>query len=310
MASIAILLVAVVFAPVPGHSVWLSRVHDFAHGPIFGCVAVLTLVGLRRWPPFARWSWLRQYAIALGVASALGLLTEAAQIPAGRDASWLDLRHDVLGAVAVLALFALVDPVLRSRRSWTARGALLAIGVALLGFLAAPTLRAAVEYRDRRMSFPVIADFSSSVDLYFIWRIASIVEAAPTPEAVRRYPGEAGARVRFLPQRYAGVQFHEPFPDWRGFNTLAIDVANPTDRALPLVVRVHDAQHNDEYRDRYNRKFRLEPHKREILRVPLADVEGAPHGRRMDMAHIAGVVVFRVGETAADEMYLAKVWLE
>ena len=224
MASIAILLVAVVFAPVPGHSVWLSRVHDFAHGPIFGCVAVLALVGLRRWPPFARWSWLRQYAIALGVASALGLLTEVAQIPAGRDASWLDLRHDVLGAVAVLALFALVDPVLRSRRSWTARGALLAIGVALLGFLAAPTLRAAVEYRDRRMSFPVIADFSSSVDLYFIWRIdIDRGLRRRLPEAVRRYPGEAGARVRFLPQRYPGVNFHEPFPDWRGFKTLAID---------------------------------------------------------------------------------------
>ena len=47
-ASIGILLVAVVFAPVPGHKVWISRLHDFAHGPIFGCVAVLLLIALRR----------------------------------------------------------------------------------------------------------------------------------------------------------------------------------------------------------------------------------------------------------------------
>jgi hypothetical protein len=49
-ALISILLASVVFAPVPDDTVGLSRLHDFAHGPIFGCVAVLLLLVLRRTP--------------------------------------------------------------------------------------------------------------------------------------------------------------------------------------------------------------------------------------------------------------------
>ena len=52
---------------------------------------------------------LRQYAIAFIVAVASGIATELAQIADGRDASWIDVRNDVLGALAFLLLFAAFD---------------------------------------------------------------------------------------------------------------------------------------------------------------------------------------------------------
>ncbi|MGH8188110.1 MAG: hypothetical protein ACREUC_16240, partial [Steroidobacteraceae bacterium] len=47
LALTGILLVAVVFAPVPGNTRWITTLHDTAHAPIFGCLAVLSLFLVR-----------------------------------------------------------------------------------------------------------------------------------------------------------------------------------------------------------------------------------------------------------------------
>ncbi|HLS80588.1 MAG TPA: hypothetical protein VK025_04210 [Steroidobacter sp.] len=314
-AAILILLLGVVFAPAPGGRLWLSRLYDFVHGPIFGAAAVLSLLALRRSSAFVRLAPARQYALALAISTLLGLLTEIAQIPVGRDASWADVRSDVLGAVAFLALFSLFDPAPSARPVRTARRvALAALGAILIGYLVAPFARAVIEYQHRRSIFPVIADFSERFDDYFVWRLGVLLEAAPAPQALRGAPQERAARVRFLTGRYPGLNFHEPWADWRGYQTLAVDVGNPGEQPLRVVVRVHDAAHDQSYDDRFNRAFILPPATRQTLRVALSDVRTAPGSREMDMSRVAGVVVFRdlePGEAPhAQEMYLWRVWLE
>lgn len=310
MALIGALLAAVVFAPIPGRAVWLSKLHDFAHGPIFGCVALLALAVVRGAGGWLGRGALAQYAFALAVAAALGLATEAAQLLVGRDASWGDFGRDVLGAGSFLAAFAAFDPATRGSGRSLLRGAALASAVAGLGYLATPVLQAAAKYYERSRAFPVIADFSQKVDVYFIARNAALIEHTLLPQGVAAVRGERAARVRFLQGQYPGVEFLEPAPDWRGYSALAVEAVNPTAHALKLVVRVHDAHHTHAFTDRYNRSCTLAAASRGICRFPLADVERAPRGRRMDLQRIAGLVVFRADESAAREMYLVRLWLE
>ena len=310
-ALIGILLVAVVFAPVPGDEVWVGRLHDFVHAPIFGCVAVLLLIGLRRTRQFAPLGFGSQYAVALAGAVALGFVTEVAQIPAGRDASWLDVRSDLLGAVSFVALWAAFDPPARMRfASMRRRGAALLVGVALLGYLFAPVAQSIVEYSRRRSQFPVIADFSRRPDMYFTWCSNVVVDFTPLPAALSATRGESAAHVRFLPHPYPGLNFHEPWSDWRGYASLAIELANPAQRPLELVVRVHDARHNNEFNDRYNKRITLPAGARDVFRFPLKDIRSAPAGRVMDLANIRGVIVFRANDSPPDEMYVSRLWLE
>ena len=45
---VGVLLVAVVFAPIPGAATrWVEALHDTAHGLVFGCVALLLLLAAR-----------------------------------------------------------------------------------------------------------------------------------------------------------------------------------------------------------------------------------------------------------------------
>lgn len=304
-ALILILLVAVVFAPVPGDSIWSRTLHNFAHGPVFGAVAVLLLIVMRvggstRHP-------VAQYAFAFAGAGVLGVATEVLQLTSGRDASWLDLRRDLLGSAAFLLVFAALD------RRWSGsalRTGAFTAGAVLLAYLAAPVVHAALEYRGRARMFPVIADFSGGVNSYFIGVRRAMIDLAPLPERLSAGPAEHGARVRLMPAQYAGVHIDEPAPDWRGYETLAIEIANPSARDLDLVVRVHDAHHNNEFTDRYNQRLTAPALERRVFRFSLADVERAPRGRQMDMSRIAGLVVFRAEISEADEMYLTRVWLE
>ena len=308
--SIGILLAAVVFAPVPGHTVWIHRLHDFAHGPIFGCVVVLLLLALRRTQKFAALKVASQYAIAFAGAVTLGVLTEVAQIPAGRDASWLDVRSDLIGAVSFLALWAAFDPHSPLQSAPMRRGAALLVGITLFGYLLAPIVQSAIEYSRRRSQFPVIADFSRGLDMYFTWRSNVVVDFAPLPPALRATRGESAAHVRFLPQPYPGLNFHEPWADWRGYSRLAIELANPAQRPLELVVRVHDALHNNEFNDRYNKRITLPAGARDVFRFPLEEIRRAPASRVMDLANIRGVIVFRATGLPPDEMYMSRLWLE
>ena len=111
---LGILLLIVVFAPVPGDSRFVNTLHNAAHGPIFGCIALLILLGLRALHLPANAIVSRQYAMAFVLAVGAGLATEVAQSLTNRDASWMDLRNDAIGALAFLLMFFPFDARIRN----------------------------------------------------------------------------------------------------------------------------------------------------------------------------------------------------
>ncbi len=309
---ILILLAAVVFAPVPGDTRWLRTLHNSAHAPIFGCVALLTLVVIRAHPRLKPISLVWQYLLALAAVLLLGVVTEILQIPVGRDASVEDALHDTIGALAFLGVFAMFDARVRAvPRSHMIRFAAGIVAAVSLATAAAPVTRAAINYQQRDQRFPVIADFSQRYDRYFILQRSAEFSPVTVPNPWATAADESALRVRLLDSEYPGMEFIELLPDWSGYSTLAVDLTNPTPLNLQLVLRVHDATHTNQPADRFSKRVELPAGTRKVIRIPLQEIAAGPQTRTLDLRRVAGVIVFRTQDSPpAGEMYLSKMWLE
>ncbi len=307
---LVILLGAIAFAPPSqGGFLWLRTLHNFAHGPIFGCIALILLYVLRGQPRFAARTPLVQYGVIFAIAFALGIATEIAQLGTGRDASIEDLITDLLGASAFLLVFSAIDPALRAS-SKRRRSTLALAGLMLVLVLAWPPVEVAYAYAQRARSFPVIVDFNERLGLRFVAKQGVLAQAVPLPERWAATPGERALHVRFVGDAWPGVEIFEVPPDWSEYRVLVLDLVNPSETDLNITVRIDDRQHNRQFHDRYNGRFILRARTREVLRIPLSEVERAPRGRPFDLQHVARMLIFK-RETQSDEaLYFVRAALE
>lgn len=305
LCCIALLVGAVVFAPMGGHTLWLRTLHNFAHVPIFGGIAIAGLLMARAWSDAAvRGRWFG-YCVGFALAALLGAATEAAQSVTGRDASWLDLGNDVLGAAAFLALFAAWDKGART----AVRVGAFAIGVVALAVAAMPLVTMGRAYAQRARVFPVVAEFEQALGTAFISTRFAAIAVEPLPASWSAELQRA-LRIDFYEDRWPGIEFTEPPADWRGYRALHVDVANPSAVPLAFTVRIDDFAHNGREADRFNRMFTLEPYARSTFVIPLEDIENAPRERRFDLARVRRIIVFRSQPSQAPTLYLVRMALE
>ena len=290
----------------------LGVLNNAAHAPVFGAFAlvVLHLIRIRRSSATARAS---DYGLASIVAIGAGGLVEVAQAFMDRDASLADLGTDALGVGCALGIAAAFD-----RQLWPARiriaGRFAAAALGLICGLWAlfPVGQAVVAYVERTTAFPVLARFSAPRDLYFIGSGTARLSLQPLPARWARPGDDLSLRIDFTATLWPGVSHDEPAPDWRGFSALVLDVTNPEESPLQLTVRVHDATHDQRHADRFNRSFEVMPSNRELLRIPIEDIVAGPVDRPLDLARIAGIIVFESSRAAVIGrcFYLTRVWLE
>jgi hypothetical protein len=122
-------------------------------------------------------------------------------------------------------------------------------------------------------------------------------------------PEETALRVPLAARPFAGLNLDEPAADWRGFRILVVDVVNPGPVGLTLNVRVHDRVHNGAYADRFNAAVLVPGGQRRQFEFPLEAIRTAPRGRVLDLAHVAGVGLFREGPGGPREFWLVRVGL-
>jgi hypothetical protein len=304
--SIGILLVAVVFSPDPGASRAVGALHDFAHAPIFGCVALLILIGLKR-RSTQGWAISTEYLTAFVGAVLLGLATEVAQKFAARDPSWLDLRSNALGAAAFCALFAAFDP--RVGRLTQRIGAALA-GVALLVFHSLPLANVMLAYAHRNQDFPTLFDARDARADKFVAALRSEMEYVPLPSMFAKQVNEPTLHVRFTTGPWPGLDLDEPYPDWSGYRALMLDLTNPSGTELPMTIRVHDRTHDWSFGDRFNRNFTLAPRTRTTYTIAVADIEHGPAARRLQVREIADLALFTTQANVGRDLYVSRIWLE
>jgi len=308
VAAIA-LLALVQFVSLPTRPKILSVINNFAHGPVFGALALLLLGWLR---PLARGRAWIAYAGAFFSATAAGSALEFMQIFTHRDASVADAVTNALGAAAALCLVASREQALRPTRrpSWSRHLGL--AGAVLLVVLLMPVTRALDAYATRARRFPTIMQFASRSDMYFVELRDSEATLVSPPSMAAGARSQRGLKIRFRGDDWPGIEDVEPVPDWTRFRRLRIDLSNPGVRPLLLGLRLHDIGHGQDYTDRFNASFTIDAKAHRVLDVALEDVARGPAHRELDLSRIGGLVLFRLSpaDNQAPELVLTRVWLE
>ena len=301
------LLAAVLFLSVPGAELWRKVLQDAAHGPVFAVVAVV--LALMR-PP--RGLQAARPVPVLCQSGAIAVLCGAAaeviqHFMPDRSMSLLDVLHDAAGATFGLALLYLVERGVRPLRGGVTP---ILLAIVALVVVARDPVTCAVAYAGRATQFPVLLQAKGAGSHYFLRGDEAEVRAVELPAAYAHRAHDAALQVAYAPRSQPGLQLFEPAGDWRGYQAVLLDVTNPGDRPLPLVLRIADATTNWATWDRLNHALTVPARSRITVRVPMAEVEAAPRGRPMDLARIADVMVFAPRPAPGTDFYVSRLWLE
>ncbi len=240
---------------------------------------------------FALWgygySWWRQRPFPRGMTEVLvfafcsGALTELIQSQIGRDASFEDLWHDVIGGfLGFLFLFCW-----RTNRYWQRLLTALCLAAVTFGLLI-PTFRATFDDLVAWYQFPLLAGFESRYE-GLRWS-GSASRKVVNHHAIS---GHHAMRVKFSTQRYSGITLHSVHQNWKSHALLHLQVFNPGVDQFVLYIRIDDKLHNNEYTDRFNSSFTIRPGVN-TLEIPLATVEQAPKNRLLDLSQVTSVGLF------------------
>jgi hypothetical protein len=308
---LAALLLILAFGTVPERSMFWDAVLDAGHTPLFGMAALAILGILRVRTPGAPDSSMRWQAFLLTVA--LGAITEALQVFQGnRESSIGDFLRDGAGAAAFLLLSSVGWPQRATAGPRSVRGRVRAVLVGALLLVASAAhlgmTTAAYVARDRAM--PTLLAFDGTWwERRFVELGDSVLTARTRPPGLEVSSDEPLARLDLKPGEYPGVGIVEPHPDWSGYRRLAFTIVSDRDRPLTLVIRVHDAAHDQRYEDRFNRALSVAPGVNRFA-IPLDDIRRAPDRREMDMRRIRGVLLFAYQRTQPTHVYLGPIRLE
>lgn len=175
-----------------------------------------------------------------------------------------------------------------------------AIAVLSGALLVGPTAVTAIADARRASLLPQLVQLDSALGRHFL--SASEAHLIVT----------ANGSVRLQPERgrWPGISLDDVWPDWRGYSALVIDVSNTNTKAFSLLVRIDDRRADPHYRDRYNQHFELAPLSRRVIRIPIADIESAPTGSRMDLSHLQRIILFEDGSSTTYPFYLNSLRLE
>jgi hypothetical protein len=174
--------------------------------------------------------------------------------------------------------------------------------VALLSgaLIVIPTALTAAAYIQRASLLPQLIELDSALGRHFL--VASEARLVSTADgSLRVQPDRA---------RWPGLSLEEVWPDWRAYSTLLIDLGNPGNQAFSILVRIDDRRPDPHYKDRYNQHFELAAQSRRVIRIPLTEIESAPMGAKMDLAHIQRIMLFEDGSKPTYAFYLNALRLE
>jgi hypothetical protein len=168
------------------------------------------------------------------------------------------------------------------------------------GLIVVPTALTMVAYIQRASLLPQLVQLNSTLGRHFL--VASEAHVIPT--------SDGGLLVQPDLGHWPGASLDEVWPDWRGYSTLVVDVSNPGTQAFWIFVRVDDRRPDPRYKDRYNQHFQLAPQTRRAIRIPLVEIQSAPSGAAIDLAHMQKIMLFEDGSTPTYAFHINSLRLE
>jgi VanZ family protein len=287
-------LIALVKLEIPGNTFLSREINNAMHFPFFGVLSLLLLglssLFLDRVIRFR----LQHYLAAFVMVIIIGGLHEYSQITGPRDADIRDLVRDAAGAVTFLGLFIIYDNKLKAifeKRDHRIK-LILFIGAVILivsNFTPSALWGAAYLHRDR--NFPTICDFESIWDYRFLKTQDAVLKRVSAPYIGGSTEDNMAGRLQFSLAEYPGLAIEEPYPDWSGHNSFDFIIYSEMDFAAKIGVRIEDSFHNNDYNDRYNGAFMVEPGMNNIS-ISIDKVKKGPSTRNMDMNKIRAIHIF------------------
>lgn len=302
MLVLGIVLLALAFtSPLSPYAARSLR-HGWELGHIF-LFAILTFLFFyypaKRFPRSHRFFYITLLSTLL-----LGLAIEFIQMYVGRDFSLGDLGFDLIGSLTALCCLIAGGALVINR--WLSRA--VTVLTAVLGIYAiAPVLFAVVDEVNMGRSFPLLADFESTLEVDRWQGDVEIVNLLSSRGE------EKVLRIPLSTTHYSGVSLSYFPRDWRAYKQLSFEFFNPDRRPLDLTIRIHDNKHYDlgkgDYDDRFNRVLEVMPGWNRFS-VDLRDLAKAPANRDMDLANIQEFGLFSIDLPKPRVIYIDKVRLE
>ncbi len=293
-----VVILALLFIPVPSHTFLWKAVNNFAHVPLFGVVAIVLLHLSRMvFAPF-RWLPIRHYVVAMMGVLALALMTEMLQsFSATRQSEILDVVHDLIGGLCGLAMFLTGDQHLSGKwAQWKEfpKKTYMHLGILVVMItLLMPPFEWVYAYWDRASRFPSMLEFSTRVEMKFVKTFDSELKVVSPPEGWQQSDNGKVGRVVFFNKTYPGIRLLEPYPDWRGYTYFELDIFSELGTTQSITIRIDDRHHNNEHSDRFNKAFTILPGLNHI-QIPLDDIRVAPLDRELDLSAVQTVLIFSV----------------
>jgi hypothetical protein len=298
---VAIVLVLILSIPVPpGQSRFIVDVLDAGHAPLFGVAALLLL----RTAPRERRGTPRQYLFVLLVAALIGILTELAQRAEGGDAEMNDVVADILGAASFLAIHWTLAHRAAAFR-WFLRFA------AIAGLLAVfmPAILSGMATLHYYTAFPVLLDFQSIWDSRWCRSDGAKFDIVPAPPGTGKPGSDRMGRITFEPYDVSAFIIEGSYPDWKGYRQFAFTVYSELPTDAPLILRIADKRDKNHFSESFETHLTIAPGINKI-RIPLAALEAAPGGRRMDMTAIHRIILLAVHSQSRFPVYVDDFHLE
>jgi len=273
------------------------------HGPGFGIVALLLLrlVQLSQRPDAA-------YAKAAILAMLIAVVSEAAQIPIGREAQLSDLLVDALGIAGFLGISAVATKKCRLRlgRPRTIVISLLSIPAFLITLL--PTLWLTGALAVRSHSMPQLLSFDSVWERAYSAGEISEPEIIPAPDD---WPAGAANIARLRSAGQWGLMLHiNPHADWNGYAAVSFMAATVQGETRKIAAGLWGAAPGDGGKaDSYYTTITIRPSPDRYC-IALNELRDRSSGRLFDLTHVHELLIGGSGKEPGIEILVDDFRLE
>ncbi len=277
---------------------FFSDLKDFFHYIVFTLAAILLLVEIKSQRTV-------NHIIIVAVIFILAIfggVIEIVQPYFQSDQSLGDFLYDIAGATTGCLIF------LAARKSSHRYKQFLLLG-AITGLAILPLILAGRALWLQKQQMPLLMDFEQPAlftQLRWSNPPAKKIQMA-VPEWTEN-PSHIGV-LELKGKGWANFGL-ENFPtDWRNYRHLCLDLFSPNTHAIPINIRIIDAEHNWEYEDRFNKNILLQPGFNP-LKIPVADIEKGPKTRKLDLSRVKEILLFGKPREDQAKVYVDNIRLE
>jgi len=288
------------FNSLPGDNFALSALQDSGHAVVFALFTWLLLHVVKAYEDQSRFKTNLQICL---VSLSIGICIELIQPFLGRDSSVLDALYDLIGCTAAGMFY----HARNSSSDTTKKRLQYSASFLLLSAATLPLSKVAVLLQ-QQLAVPTLSSFENSWE-HSIRKVGlgTTLIIDVSPEQWKANNSQV-AKIVFGNARYPGVSFPHIYGDWSDYGYLQFDIYSEQPEPLQIILRIHDALHNGEYGDRYNRRLLIQPGLNHV-NIDLNSVKAAPAARALQMDQIASMTLFMISPNTPAEIYLDDIRL-